>query len=399
MANKVWSGPVLPHLRAQRLRHTTVRSDSVFELQVFAAFDTRVTAVVGSSPGAPIAAPYHFTSSNFYGEGPRTGGVTCVGAKWWLCSSLQYAGHPELMPMDGHGIVGMIAPRACAIATGRQDQASDMVFAGEQNIKESAKVYALLDASQYPLNIYRPGQHHGFDDITTYFDFFDHAFDRLSSYGQAMERTGVQTHASLLRWYRTYLTAAGFDWDVFNSTSTFNRTPPNRSTPIAHRIKWLLALGSDVGGELGTFSMGATYGEESEGSSYIPPMMGHTVSSGLSQQAFSFGDYLNGEIYWRNVANQNDSPIPAVIWLHPYSYNTGYSPSYGQAKMHEMLAQAGFVTMAFDQVRRSSGHLKGNCFSESAPSFDRLGLDYETIKVETDSMDSTAVMQACLDTW
>eukprot|EP00037_Helgoeca_nana_P029676 m.357851 g.357851 ORF g.357851 m.357851 type:complete len:314 (+) comp28027_c0_seq13:203-1144(+) len=125
---------------------------------VFAALDTRVTAVVGSSPGSPIAAPYHFTSSNFYGEGPRTGGVTCSGSKWWLCSSLQYAGHPETMPMDGHGVVGMIAPRACAIATGRQDQASDMVFAGEQNIKEAAKVYALLGTPQYPVNIYRPGQ-------------------------------------------------------------------------------------------------------------------------------------------------------------------------------------------------------------------------------------------------
>ena len=37
---------------------------------VFAAFDARVAAVVGSSPGAPIAAPYRFTTSNFYGEGP-----------------------------------------------------------------------------------------------------------------------------------------------------------------------------------------------------------------------------------------------------------------------------------------------------------------------------------------
>ena len=36
---------------------------------IFAAIDERVTAVVGSSPGAPIAAPYAFTTSNYYGEG------------------------------------------------------------------------------------------------------------------------------------------------------------------------------------------------------------------------------------------------------------------------------------------------------------------------------------------
>ena len=86
---------------------------------VFAALDERVTATVGSSPGVPIASPYHFSSENYYGESPRTGGVTCKGPKWWLCSSLEYDGHPERMPMDGHGILGLCAPRACAIATVR----------------------------------------------------------------------------------------------------------------------------------------------------------------------------------------------------------------------------------------------------------------------------------------
>ena len=40
---------------------------------VFAALDERVTATVGSSPGVPIASPYHFSSENYYGESPRTG--------------------------------------------------------------------------------------------------------------------------------------------------------------------------------------------------------------------------------------------------------------------------------------------------------------------------------------
>ena len=58
---------------------------------IFAAFDDRVTAAVGSSPGAPIASPYRFTSSNFYGEGPKTGGVTGEGTVgWWIPSALQY---------------------------------------------------------------------------------------------------------------------------------------------------------------------------------------------------------------------------------------------------------------------------------------------------------------------
>lgn len=105
----------------------------------FAALDERVTATVGSSPGVPIASPYHFSSENYYGESPRTGGVTCKGAKWWLCSSLQYDGHPENMPMDGHGVLGLCAPRACAIATAHADSC-DYTFAGEMNIKEASTV-------------------------------------------------------------------------------------------------------------------------------------------------------------------------------------------------------------------------------------------------------------------
>ena len=51
----------------------------------------------------------------------------------------QYDGHPERMPMDGHGVLGLCAPRACAIATAHADSC-DYSFAGEMNIKEAAKV-------------------------------------------------------------------------------------------------------------------------------------------------------------------------------------------------------------------------------------------------------------------
>ena len=64
------------------------------------------------------------------------------------------------------------------------------------------------------------------------------------------------------------------------------------------------------------------------------------------------GDYLSAEALW--LANTTVSPArPSclLIWLHPYSYNTGYSPQYGQADVRGAVArQAGCVVMAFDQV-------------------------------------------------
>jgi hypothetical protein len=68
-------------------------------------------------------------------------------------------------------------------------------------------------------------------------------------------------------------------------------------------------------------------------------------------QAFSFGDYLSGKAYWpQHMPVSAASPQPLVIWLHPYSYNTGYAPTYGQASAWEEIANAGFVVMAYDQI-------------------------------------------------
>ena len=107
-----------------------------------AAFDARITAVVGSSPGAPISSPYHFSSHNFYGEGPDAG----VAGSWWLPSITQYTEHPETLPMDGHGVLALVAPRACAVADGWTDHEGDLTFADEAAVKAARGVYALLGA-------------------------------------------------------------------------------------------------------------------------------------------------------------------------------------------------------------------------------------------------------------
>lgn len=50
--------------------------------------------------------------------------------------------------MDGHGVLGLCAPRACAIATAHQDSC-DYTFANEMNVKEALKVYRLLGRNEH----------------------------------------------------------------------------------------------------------------------------------------------------------------------------------------------------------------------------------------------------------
>jgi hypothetical protein len=119
----------LPDVDGTRV-HISGHSRNGKQSLIAAAYDTRFSAVVGSSPGAPIASPYRFTTSNFYGEGPRTGLPTSDG--WWLPTVMRYDGRPERMPIDGHAVLGLIAPRRVMLATGRHDFESDLLFANEQ---------------------------------------------------------------------------------------------------------------------------------------------------------------------------------------------------------------------------------------------------------------------------
>ena len=72
------------------------------------------------------------------------------------------------------------------------------------------------------------------------------------------------------------------------------------------------------------------------------------TDSSINYQTFSFGDYITGIAYWK--AGLNASSLPAVVWLHPYSYNTGFTPTYGDGCIHLDLAKAGYVAIVFDQV-------------------------------------------------
>ena len=79
----------LPHINHQQIC-ITGHSRNGKQSLLAAAIDARFSAVVGSSPGAPIASPYHLSSHNFYGEGPDAGQgmalflLLCV----WYCGTV-----------------------------------------------------------------------------------------------------------------------------------------------------------------------------------------------------------------------------------------------------------------------------------------------------------------------
>ena len=335
---------------------------------IAAAFDERFTAVVGSSPGAPIASPWRFTTSNFYGESPGTGRVVGPGTpQWWINRTLDFDQHPENSPADGHMVVALIAPRACAIATGHADDASDMVFGNEMSARAVQPVYDLLlpgrRTAPFRLML-RPGAHHGFDDVGTYFDFFEFGFAAVAAAAAAaaggggadMAAPALAPPACRGCWYTdpsdlgSYATAAGFSWATWQASrsaaqATADAAVPARTAPLPERVAWLLSAADAPQG----FAWGDLYCEESE-AAYTAAMMHHAPSdSSIKMVAVSFGEYKNGLVYFRADLDKS-APAPAVVWLHPYAYNTGFAPRYGGGNVVHELAAAGYVVFAFEMA-------------------------------------------------
>jgi pimeloyl-ACP methyl ester carboxylesterase len=322
-----------------------------------AAFDERITAVVGSSPGAPIASPYHISSHNYYGEGPDAGRA----GQWWSKTILNFTKHPEQLPMDGHGVISMIAPRNTLIASGYTDHEGDITFANEYSIVENMKVFSgIYNKSENLRILHRPGDHHGFVSVNAYFDFFDVHFNIEK--GKKFAFSYYQCQNDYKKTFPLQLlTPAGFDWEVWKNSfkSQTPPPPPLATNNLLDRINWLLQLNNAT---IFVRSVGTNYAEDSMSGvlRYPSVMMGHDLllfkQKQLKRMAVSFGNYVTANVYWyeKDTALSSSKLLntrPAVIWLHPYSYSTGYYASYERdGLVVDKLAKAGYVVLAYDQI-------------------------------------------------
>ena len=66
---------------------------------------------------------------------------------------------------------------------------------------------------------------------------------------------------------------------------------------------------------------------------------------GAAHATLAFGDDLQGDLYYPEKAQ---GKMPLVIWLHPFTYSTGYS-RYARAQFAPFLKR-GFAVLAFDQI-------------------------------------------------
>jgi len=311
---------------------------------IAAAFDERIASVVARSPGSPASCPYRFTSRNTFAEAPPD-----FPGEWFLPSLRSYVGREHELPVGAHGWYALIAPRRCLVHTAHND-GCEPTFAVERAYLEGRKVYRLLGHPENLRVLYRTGQHTPVTDEhrRQNIDWFDLSFGR----GTAKQRDFPE---ELLH---------AFDWRAWRTgLSNADVAPPGG--PPRERILW--ALGQPPATIEGD-------GRHTFLSDAESKMMTHDrwAVKNTARAPVSFGENVRGNVYYNPTVKE---PAPAVIWLHPFSYHSGYNEGYGVqgTTVYHRLAQAGFVVLAYDQCGFGLRLLEGRDFYSTCPKWSRLG--------------------------
>jgi pimeloyl-ACP methyl ester carboxylesterase len=104
---------------------------------------------------------------------------------------------------------------------------------------------------------------------------------------------------------------------------------------------------------------------------------------GTARVPVVFGDGVRGNIYHATSAT---GPAPAVIWLHPYSFGSGYNEGYGveDTTVYHRLAREGLVVLACDQLGFGLRLLEGRDFYLRHPRWSRLGRMVDDVRAAVD---------------
>ena len=326
---------------------------------IAAAYDERFTSVISSSSGAPAMSPYRFTSSYTFSEdpygpwpnAPHFVNCSCVRNTdsrpqvaqccWWLPSVEELSGKENTIPIDSHALLGLIAPRFMLSQTADNDPC-DPTYAVERAYMAGKKAYQFLGKEDNIRIRWRSGEHHGYETVATYFDWFDISFDRLPG------QTANTMFPELL--------IHTFDWNAWNGSQQNTHSPaPAPTESLIKRVQWLTGFSDQAVGLVwspaGSYTI--SFQPYMEEMIHRRNKMYDVSIDGTAKMTISFGRGIVGNVYFPANKTAKSSPMTGIVWLHPYSYQEGFTESYPRDS-HRMpwvlAAECNAVVLAFDQI-------------------------------------------------
>ena len=328
-----------------------------------AAFDDRIGAVVASSGNVGECLPWRFPPDPYLYNALEAITGRAHNSYWFHPRLRFFAGREHKLPVDQHMMLALVAPRG-AMMYSAYAEVEGNPWGFEQSYRSALRVYEFHNKKENLWLQLRSGEHGTYSgDIESFMDFFDSVFGRKTF-------TKVET------WINGYT----FDnWLAVSKTSVNPREFPIRQVgdqavdaeKIRANIDW--ALGAEPPGA--QVSYRRKLSELSSPDNHLLALLYNRPFKvdGTKAYALPFGDGLKAELY---VPIGKDgkpiaSKLPAVVWLHPESYATGYGRQ--TASPIAALTRQGFAVVVFDQIGFGTRIHDARHFYERYPAWSLMG--------------------------
>jgi dienelactone hydrolase len=283
---------------------------------IAAALDERITAVVPSSGNTGEGNPWRYTSDPYATESIEQ--ITSSFPHWFHPRLRFFAGREDKLPFDQNSVLALIAPRSLLLSSSyTESQGSNFGF--EQNFRALQKVYNHLGVPNRVGLHFRAGYHATTaGDIEAYVDFLDAVFGRAS---RPAPSSNVVFGYSFENWKRASGEAAP-------------------SSPAGDKLAWALGV------EPPQVSFPPDYGSHVlTAPGWMELLYQPVKGQKMRSIHVPFGVDLRADLY---LPLQYSGKLPLVVWLHPFTYATGYAGD-AQGPLEE-LTRRGYAVLTFDQI-------------------------------------------------
>jgi dienelactone hydrolase len=363
-----------------------------------AAFDERIGAVVPSSGNSGECDPWRYTTDPFANESIEL--LTGAQSHWFHPRLRFFAGREDKLPVDQNTLLALVAPRGLMLYSGYAESAGNP-FGFEQAYRDALRVYRLLGREQNIWLHLRSGEHETTAaDIENFVDFFDSVFRRrarpksetwINGYTfenwKRLSGESIDPHSYPVREFRipdAQTALAGFQSKLRKQIEwVLGEEPPG--APNMQLRHMPLEVSSVEGWLAGLFHR----------PSADPATRSQIAGEGMGWTEIPFGDGLKADLFY--PAGHKSGKLPTVIWLHPYSYQGGWSiaspwnskgTSYrlDQRPSFASLVRRGFAVLAFDQIGFGSRVLDAREFYERYPKWSLMGKMVSDTRAAVDSL-------------
>jgi len=390
---------------------------------IAAALDERIAAVIAGSTGVGGVLPWRAAGERGFGESIES--TTRSFPTWFVPRLRFFSGREDRLPIDANLLVSLIAPRAVLLEWGNNDEVSN-TWGDEQTYYSALKVYKLLGQPNRLGTLRVPG-FHGANDQEACLDWLDIQFGRstrtwtsnlIFTWDWEKWRADSRESVDLARYPRR-----GLD-DILRAESggAIASTADWEKKAIAVRksVEW--ALGDEPPMmPPGTGRGGVPFGPAAPGRGGAPPggrgmanpgqvtpdLVNWVIQRGgnsfgwlapqkdlTASHSVTFGFNVRGDLYYPADAPP-DARLPAVIWLHGFSYPLGYMWVYHN-DLHPILAlvRAGYAVLAYDQSGFGSRQAETGPFYDRYPHWSHMGRMVEDARAAIDALEKDSLVDA-----